>query len=297
MLRLAAFGLGLIHTRSDGQPKPGAASRIPAVHLDHAVIDVEAEVIDEPKPELAEGQAVAHRKRSGADEALPPGLQGQPFDRPAGGIWPVEHPHALAGLGRSFEHIEQRRDEGVDPAADVLEVDEDGVERAQRLAARTADLAVEAEHRDIVDRVGEVVGLDHIVLLVAPEAVLRPEGGGDIHACGDQGVEAVREVLGNRCRMSEKRDALAVERPAQFGVGKEAIDSEEGHEPCLRKPRDEATGVVEVWLFRRVRERPIGFGAVFLFDHGASPSRHFLSASTPIVAPTAHQVKLSSIRI
>jgi hypothetical protein len=31
-------------------------------------------------------------------------------------------------LCRGFEHVQQRRDEGVDPTADVLEVDQDRVE-------------------------------------------------------------------------------------------------------------------------------------------------------------------------
>ncbi len=86
-----------------------------------------------------------------------PGRKRQPFDRPPGRIGPVEHPHALAVLGRRFEHVKQRRDEGVDAAAEVLKVDQDGVERAQRLAGRAADLAVEAEYGDAVDRIGEVV--------------------------------------------------------------------------------------------------------------------------------------------
>ena len=57
--------------------------------------------------ELAERQAMAHRHRPRADEALPARPQRQTFDRPPGGVGPVEHPHALAVLRRGFEHVEQ----------------------------------------------------------------------------------------------------------------------------------------------------------------------------------------------
>ena len=59
-----------------------------------------------------------------------------------------------------------------------------------------ADLAVEAEHRDFVDRIDEIRALDHIVLLVAAQAVLRTEGGGEADAAyGSQRIEAVGEIL------------------------------------------------------------------------------------------------------
>ena len=63
---------------------------------------------------------------------------------------------------------------------------EDRVERAHRLAGRAADLAVEAEDRDAVGRIGEVRRLHHIVLEVAADAVLRAEDGGDVQARREQ---------------------------------------------------------------------------------------------------------------
>jgi hypothetical protein len=193
MLRLAAFG----------PAETGRTVGLPSLHLDHAIIDVQPETVDEPFAKLAERQAVAHRQRPRADEAFPARAQRQPFDRTSRRVRPVEHPHALAVLGRGFEHIEKRRDEGVDSAADVLQVDQDRVERAHRLAARAPHLAIEAEHRNLVDRIGEVVGLHHIVLLVAAKAMLRAESGGDVHASADQCVDAVREVARDRCGVSE----------------------------------------------------------------------------------------------
>ena len=250
MLRLAALGLGLIHTRSGGQPKPGASSGLPALHLDHPVIDVELEVVDEPAAELAQRQAVAHRHRPGADEALPARAQRQPFDRPPGGIGPVEHPHALAVLGRGFEHVEQRRDEGVDPAAEVLQVDQDRVERAHRLAGRAAHLAVEAEHRDAVDGIGEVVGDSTILSCLSPRsAVLRPERGGDV----DARPRPARRGCGSGRAVTDAGWASSATRLPSSGRRSSGSASSRSipnrvMARCLRKPRGEASGVVEVGL-------------------------------------------------
>ena len=197
-----------------------------ALHLDHAIVDVELEMIDEPEAELAKCQAVAHRDWPCSDEAFPTGAERQSLDRPAGGVGAIEHPHALAVLGRGLEHIKQRGDEGVDAAAEVLKVHQDHVERAHRLTGGASHLAVEAEHRNAELRVGEVLRLHHIVLFVAPEAVLRPEGGGELEADRGERVERVSEVFSHRSGMREQRDTLAFERLAESGVGEEPVDAE-----------------------------------------------------------------------
>jgi hypothetical protein len=78
----------------------------------------------------------------------------------------------------------------------------------------------------LVDRVGEVVGLHHIVLLVAAKTVLRPERRGELEPGRGERVEAMRQVPRDRRRMREKRDAPAFERPAELGIGEEPIDAE-----------------------------------------------------------------------
>ena len=102
---------------------------LPALHLDDAIVDVELERSDEPRAQFAERQAMAHRQRPGADEAFPAGAQRQAFDRPPDGIGPIQHPHRFAVLRRRFEHVAQRRDERVDAAAQILQIDEHDVER------------------------------------------------------------------------------------------------------------------------------------------------------------------------
>ncbi len=76
-------------------------------------------------------------------------------------------------------------------------------------------------------RIVEVRRLDHVVLLVAAQAVLRTEGSGelDVAACGER-VERMRQVLRDRRRMREQRHALARERRAQRGFGDKPVNAE-----------------------------------------------------------------------
>ena len=156
------------------RPRP----RLPAFHRHHLALHVELERLDEPACELAQREAVAHRQRPGADEALPARAQLRAFDRPARGVGPVEHPDFLRVRGGRLEHVAQRGDEGVDAAAEVLQVHQQDIEALHHRCGRAAHFAVQAVHRDAVHGIGEVLRLDHVVLLVAAQAVLRPEGRG-----------------------------------------------------------------------------------------------------------------------
>ena len=127
---------------------------------------------------------------------------------------------------RFLEQVEQRGDEGVDPATQVLEVEQEHIGAGHHLAGGAAHLAIEAEHGDAIDGIGLVAGLDHIVLLVALQTMLWAEGAGDVHPGGDQCVERMGEIPRHRSRMRDERDAFAVERPAQGGVGKQPVDTE-----------------------------------------------------------------------
>ena len=87
--------------------------------------------------------------------------------------------------------------------------------------------AVEAEHGDAVHRINEIRGLDHVVLLVAPEAVLGPERGGDLEAAhGHQGIQRVLETGRHGCGVREQSDAPASELPAQAAIGEELVNAE-----------------------------------------------------------------------
>ena len=141
---------------------------------------------------------MAHRHRAGADEALPAGAQAQSLDRPADRVRPVQHPHGLAVARRSFQQVAQRRDERVDAAPEILQVDEQHVEAVHHRVGRPAHFAVQAEHRDAVHRIVEVRRLDHVVLLVAAQSVLGTEGRGHPQAgARGEGVERMREAGGH----------------------------------------------------------------------------------------------------
>jgi len=131
-------------------------------------------------------------------------------------------------LGGGLENVEQGRDEGVDAAAQVLQVDQDHVKAVDHCRGRAAHLAIEAEHRDAVHRIGEIRAFNHIVLLVAAQPVLRPEGGGQLDVVErGQGIERMHQISGHRGRMREQRDATALERRAQLGLSQKTIDTEE----------------------------------------------------------------------
>ena len=205
---------------------------IPAVHADHRAIDVKAERVDEPARQFTHRQAVSHRQWAGADEAFPTRPQPQPLDWSSRRVGAVEDPYRLAVQRGGLEQVAQCRDEGVDAAAEILQIDEQHVAAGQHGWRRSAHRAVEAEHRDAVYRIEEVRRLDHVVLLVAAQSVLGAEGGAQLQIGeGRQGVDGVRQVGGDRRRVRDQGDAAAAQRPAQVRVGEQAVKSglQDGH--------------------------------------------------------------------
>jgi hypothetical protein len=73
-------------------------------------------------------------------------------------------------------------------------------------------------------RVGEVCRLDHVVLLVAAQTMLRPERGGEVDA-GGQRIERMRQILGHRSGMRQQCHAPALERRAQLVFGEKPVDT------------------------------------------------------------------------
>ena len=129
-----------------------------------------------------------------------------------------------------LEQVAQRRQEGVDAAAHVLQVHEQDVEGIHHCRSRPAHFPVEAEYRNAVHGVGVVVRLDHVVLLVAAQAVLRAEGGRELDV-GDprQRVERMHEARGDRGRMGEQGDAASRQRLLQHAIREQALDAEFHH--------------------------------------------------------------------
>ena len=160
------------------------------------VLDVELERLDEPQTQFAKREPMTHRQRSRADKAFPAGAQRQTLDRPTHGIGPIEHPDRLVMLRCRFEDVAQGRDERIDPTTQILQIDEDHVECIHHRIGRLAHLSIEAEDRDAMHRIVEVRRLDHVVLLVAAQTMLRTEGSADLDvAACDQRIQAMRQIF------------------------------------------------------------------------------------------------------
>src|SRR5262249_14158253 len=117
--------------------------------------------------------------------------------------------------------------ERIDATAQILQIDEEHVERVNHRIRRFAHLAIETEDRDAVHRIVEVRRLDHIVLLVAAQSVLWTEGGGhlDVAARGKR-IERMCQFFRDGGRMREQCYAFALERRAQGWLGDESIYAE-----------------------------------------------------------------------
>ena len=119
---------------------------------------------------------MTHRNRIHADERLEPGPEHHPFNcDTADWIRPIAHDDFDAMSPRRLEAVRHRVDVGVDADADVLEIDDQDVDPAQHLCRWFARFAVERIHRHAPDVVARMPRLDHVVLDVRPEAVLRAE--------------------------------------------------------------------------------------------------------------------------
>ena len=113
-------------------------------------------MIDKPTTDFTQSHAVPHGHRASTNKALPTLLQRQPFYGTASRVRAIQYPNRFAMRSRCFKHIEQRRNKRINPAAQILHIDQDNVKSLHRLGGRAAHFAIEAEYRDPKHRVGEV---------------------------------------------------------------------------------------------------------------------------------------------
>jgi hypothetical protein len=90
-------------------------------------------------------------------------------------------------------------------------------------------------------RIVEGRRLDHVVLLVAAQTMLRAESSCDLYviACG-QSIERVLQVFCDRSGMREQCNAPAVEWRAQNGFGDKSVDTKfhsryAGENSCVKQ--------------------------------------------------------------
>jgi hypothetical protein len=78
-----------------------------------------------------------------------------------------------------------------------------------------------------VHGIGEVRRLDHVVLLVAAESVLGPEGGNQLDILGrGKRVKRVNEIARHRRRMREQRRSLARQSLSQCSIFEQTVNTE-----------------------------------------------------------------------
>src|SRR5437773_1103948 len=192
---------GAAHPDAVGAPDGAAAA------VGHAQVD--------ERGQLAERQPVAHGDGIETHERGVSGPDQVPLERLAAErIRPIEDDDLLAGGGAGLERERRRPLEGVDARPDVLELDEQQVDALQHLRRGRAGLRVEAVDRNAELGIDAVSRLDHVVLLLAGEAVLRPEEGAQALAAETADDVACRDQLGRDGRgVQEQPDPPAAQPP------------------------------------------------------------------------------------
>ncbi len=116
-------------------------------------------------------------------------------------------------------------------------------------------------------RIVEGRRLDHVVLLVAAQAVLRAECSGEFHAGGGERIERVSQIRRDGSGMRQQRDALALQLTTQRLLVEQPIDTEL-HEGSPARRQGKAIAMMKVGLAWRMRQRPIGNVSLLALDDG-----------------------------
>ena len=132
--------------------------------------------------------------------------------------------HRQSAARRGTQAVRHRVDVGVDPRPDILEIDDEHVEPREHVGRRLTRVAVEREHRHLAQAVLAVRGLDHVVLQVRAEAMLRPEERRqrDVRI-RMQPIGGVRQAAVDRGRVADQTDAAAGNQTSIDG--EQAIDA------------------------------------------------------------------------
>ncbi len=155
--------------------------------------------------------------------------------------------------GGCLQDIPQGRHEGVDAAAQVLEVHEECIEGVHHGGRGPPHLPVETEDREAMDRIHEVRGFHHVVLLVPTQSVLGAEGCGELEILqARQGVQGVVKPLRDGGGMGQQRHPAPFQRPAQLRIGQETVEagphsSTQGGRIRVKEVARWKSGLAPVW--------------------------------------------------
>src|SRR6266850_3801022 len=178
----------------------------------------------EPRRQLAEREAGTRGQRIETDERRERGVRHVALDADAAErVRPVEHDDGDAGA-RARTHGEGERPlEGVVARADVLKIDDEGVEPGEHRRRRLPRGAVEADHRESRDGIA-LVRDRGVILWRAPDSVLGREQSRQAHAArvGEQ-RRRVLEATVHRRLVAEQADGAALE--AREVIAQEDIEA------------------------------------------------------------------------
>ena len=201
------------------------AERVTAGAGDDFEVELPAAFGADEEGEFAEGHAVAEGDVVDADEGGGFGVR-RAFDGGADGILAVEDDDAFAVGGGGFHAVDEGGEVGVEAAANVLEINDEGVEIAELGGGGVTVFAVEAVDGEAGGGI-PAVG-DFFLVQIAADAVFRAEEGAEV----DLG-SAVEEVDGGRAvavvaaGVGDQADAEAGEA-AELAAGEDVDAVEDG---------------------------------------------------------------------
>jgi hypothetical protein len=182
-------------------------------------------LVEEPRG-LADGEAVAHRDRELPDKRRVRRVERRALHAYAADrVRPIADHHADPVRVRRPQAVGERVDVGVDPRPDVLQIHDEHVDPREHLGGRLARFAVERVDGEPPLRIARVRRLDHVLLQIRVEAVLRPEQRRQRPvARAEQPVGRVHEARVDRRGIADERDPAAVDERA-IGTIEQALET------------------------------------------------------------------------
>src|SRR5215468_8746236 len=148
---------------------------------------------------------------------MPPFQDGAFNRQPADRIWAVENDEPLAEFARGLHRQGHRVNESVNARAHVLKIEDQRVHVAQHLLGRLAKLAVKRMNHNASARIAEALPLDHVVLRLAANSVLRSEKGRQIDVgMAVKQVGGVPEIVIYRSRVANQPDTRSANERESF---------------------------------------------------------------------------------
>src|SRR5215212_3211345 len=124
--------------------------------------------------------------------------------RPIDWVRPIANDHSLSQSARRSHAVRERVDKRVDATTNVLHVKEQNVDVVEHRVSRLSCLAVERMDRQSRLSIDTVSALDHVVLHVAADSMLRSKQGAQLDTLVQvQKVRSVMKRMVDRCLVAD----------------------------------------------------------------------------------------------